>query len=58
MDTDYFDKLTEFVQNYELTPEDIKQSQLRWEAMEQQFEEEFRIKYSDPQGFLNRQYTI
>lgn len=58
MDFDYNDKLVEAIQKVELTPEDIKEIELRLEAMERQFEEEFRIKYSDPQGFLNRQYTI
>lgn len=52
------DDLIKKAQNTVITAEDIKKLNADLSQAEKRFEQERRDKEHDPQGFLNRQYTL
>lgn len=52
------EKLIEAAHRTVITAEDVKKLEADLARAEKRFEEERRNKESDPQGFLNRQYTL
>lgn len=52
------EKLIKLAQNTVITADDIKRLNVDLAQAEKRFEQERRDKERDPQGFLNRQYTV
>lgn len=52
------DDLIKKARNTVITADDIKRLETDLSQAEKRFEQEQRDKERDPQGFLNRQYTI